>query len=103
MGHESFWRLVSIQETAVNGLAAEPATGYENKKASYSLKGLRENFRYALIDKELFDLLGNEDIRARLRVLLISKYLSNRLDLFSPVLPMSLLLLCNAGILQGIA
>lgn len=51
---------------------------------TYSLKGLREQFRCAEIDTELFKLLKDEDARARLRVILITTYLNNRIDLFIP-------------------
>ena len=50
----------------------------ESEKPVYSIKGLRERYTGALIDKELFELLKNQDARAKLRTLLISRYLSNQ-------------------------
>ena len=50
----------------------------ELEKPIYSIKGLRERYTGALIDKELFLLLQNQDARAKLRTLLISRYLSNQ-------------------------
>ena len=54
----------------------------------YSVNRLREN-TYAIIDQELFELMQDEDSRARLRVLLISQYLQDQhisLDKSLPVL-----------------
>ena len=50
----------------------------EMEKPIYSIKGLRERYAGALIDKELFVLLQNQDARAKLRTLLISRYLGNQ-------------------------
>ena len=50
----------------------------ELEKPIYSIKGLRERYAGAVIDKELFELLKNQDARAKLRTLLISRYLSNQ-------------------------
>ena len=49
--------------------------GTVTKSRSYSTKALREEFSYAVIDEELFALLQSEDVRAKLRTLLIGKYL----------------------------
>ena len=43
----------------------------------YSVSRLREN-THAIIDQELFELMRDEDSRARLRVLLISQYLQGQ-------------------------
>lgn len=43
----------------------------------YSVSRLREN-THAIIDQELFELMRDEDSRARLRVLLISQYLRDQ-------------------------
>ena len=43
----------------------------------YSVSRLREN-THAIIDQELFELMRDEDSRARLRVLLISQYLQDQ-------------------------
>ena len=89
MQHESFWSLVVSSDCVETNMAAESTSKYGRSRPSYSLKGLREQFRYAEIDNELFELLKDEDARARLRlrlrVILISTYLNNRIDLFIPI------------------
>lgn len=85
MQHELFWRLVDSRSCIETAMAAERAAEYGKRKPTYSVKKLREQYRYAEIDTELFKLLKNEDARARLRVLLISTYLNNRIDIFIPI------------------
>ena len=85
MQHESFWRLVDSCSYIATSMAAEQVAEYGKRRPSYSVKKLREQYRYAEIDTELFKLLKNEDARARLRVLLISTYLNNRIDIFIPI------------------
>lgn len=85
MQHESFWRLVDSYAYSETSMAAEQEAEYGKRRPSYSVKKMREQYRYAEIDIELFKLLKNEDARARLRVLLISTYLNNRIDIFIPI------------------
>ena len=85
MQHEPFWRLTATSEFAENSLAAESEEDYSKKKPTYSIKGLRKQYRHAEIDSELFELLQNSDVRARLRVLLISTYLNNHIDILIPI------------------
>ena len=85
MQHESFWRLVDSCSYIATSMAAEQVAEYGKRRPIYSVKKLREQYRYAEIDTELFKLLKNEDARARLRVLLISTYLNNRIDIFIPI------------------
>lgn len=85
MQHESFWRLVDSRCCSETAMAAERVAEYGKRRPSYSVKKMREQYRYAEIDTELFKLLKNEDARARLRVLLISTYLNNRIDIFIPI------------------
>lgn len=85
MQHEPFWHLVESRSCIETSMAAERAAEYGKRKPTYSVKKLREQYRYAEIDTELFKLLKNEDARARLRVLLISTYLNNRIDIFIPI------------------
>lgn len=61
-------------------LAAETAPAYGKSRPAGSVKGLQQQYSYALIDPELFALLKDEDARARFRVLLISTYFTNRPD-----------------------
>jgi len=68
MQHECFWRLV-------------PKNGNKIIKSSdvrYSKTWLNGEFSHAVLDKELFDLLQDEGVRAQLRVLLISTYLNGQ-------------------------
>ena len=46
--------------------------------SNYSLPNLRKNIAYAYIDKELFELLKDTNVRAKLRVTLITTYLNNQ-------------------------
>lgn len=80
--HEPFWRLVTSSDCIETSLAAENTSKYGRSKPKYSIKGLRKQFSYAQIDNELLELLKDEDARARFRVILISTYLNNRIDLF---------------------
>ena len=82
---EPFWSLIPRQQAQELPLAAEGVGVYGAKKAVYSIKGLREQYKYALIDQELFDLLQNADVRATLRTLLISRYLSQQPNTVSPL------------------
>jgi putative restriction endonuclease len=89
--HEPFWRLVPAEASAELGIAADPQVAYGKKSVSYAIGSLRANYRYALIDPELFQLLQNEDARAQLRVTLISKYFSSQP---SSIMPLALLPAC---------
>ena len=51
--------------------------GKEFSGSPYSVKKLREN-TYAIMDKDLFDLMKDENCRAHLRVVLVSTYLQNQ-------------------------
>ena len=91
---EPFWKhlhkinlqIISAEEISQNhegsvSKVAESVVTFnsiELEKPIYSIKGLRERYTGALIDKELFELLKNQDARAKLRTLLISRYLSNQ-------------------------
>ena len=66
MGSERFWRIVYNPKVQVE------------KITNYSLANLRQKIAYASIDEELFVLLQNPNIRARLRVVLIANYLDNQ-------------------------
>ena len=63
---EPFWTLVSPNGNQV-------PTIY-----NYSTSNLRKHISYARIDEELFYLLQNPNVRAKLRVVLISTYLNNQ-------------------------
>lgn len=91
MDYEPFWRLVpknaveniftdgetatAAESAAAFGNKAVSGVGAKKKRVSYSVTSLRNQYAYALIDEELFNLLLNNDVRARLRTVLISTYL----------------------------
>ena len=66
MRSEAFWQLIS------------PTNQQVGEIGNYSISNLRQHIAYARIDKELFELLKNPNVRAKLRVTLISKYLDNQ-------------------------
>lgn len=68
MGHEPFWHLVSADGVEQYGVV-EPR---------YSKTWIREHYKYATIDDDLFRLLQDATVRAQLRVILISTYLTNQ-------------------------
>lgn len=88
--HEPFWSLVPVFQAGDIEMAAEGGANYGRKRVVYSLKGLREQYKYALIDQELFALLKIEDVRAKLRTLLISNYISQQPNTVSPLTVISL-------------
>ncbi len=73
MRSEPFWQLVSHTGGQVQDIS------------NYSISNLRKNIAYARIDEELFELLKNPNVRAKLRVVLISTYLDNPPTLVAPL------------------
>lgn len=73
MRSEPFWQLVS------------PTGGQVQNISNYSMGNLRKHIAYARIDEELFELLKNPNVRAKLRVVLISAYLDNQPTLVAPL------------------
>lgn len=73
MRSEPFWLLVS------------PTGGQVQDISNYSMSNLRKHIAYARIDEELFELLKNPNVRAKLRVVLISTYLDNQPTLVAPL------------------
>lgn len=73
MRSEPFWQLVS------------PTGGQVQDISNYSMGNLRKHIAYARIDEELFELLKNPNVRAKLRVVLISTYLDNQPTLVAPL------------------
>lgn len=66
MKSEPFWKLVANHNCQID------------KISNYSVPNLRTNIAYARIEQELFDLLKNPNVRAKLRVTFITKYLDNQ-------------------------
>ena len=71
LNSEPFWKLVPF-------VGGDEAIRQLQKGNPYSVGTIRKNIRYAEIDNELFELLQNEDVRTKLRVLLIGTYLQNQ-------------------------
>ena len=93
MQNEPFWHLV--ESVYGQSMAAESIEEYKKKTVVYSLGRLRSDYVYAQIDQELFELLQDQTVRARLRVLLISKYFTVLPSVIMPmvVLPLGVTLL----------
>lgn len=53
------------------------SAGKDLSGSPYSVKKLREN-TYAILDKDLYNLMKDENCRAQLRVVLVSTYLQNQ-------------------------
>lgn len=92
LNNEPFWHLKGIGRDGYEWLVSS--------KSPYSVKSLGK-FCYAELDRDLYDLLQNESIRAHLRVILISKYLNStyfsKTNIIKSVLPLSI------GILMHVA
>ena len=69
-----FWHL---QNESFWSLYLNDGKDLSTVTSPYSVSRLREN-THAIIDQELFELMIDEDRRARLRVLLISQYLQDQ-------------------------
>lgn len=84
MQHERFWRLVEFGESELSMVAEDNPYVEERKQTkelptgSYSIKAMRNAFKFAEIDGQLFQILQNADARAMLRVILINEYLTNQ-------------------------
>lgn len=85
MQSEPFWILRSKSEELFQRVVSEGSESYgeqrletPSQKLSYSLKALKNQYSYAIIDKELFDLICDPDARAKMRTLLISEYLTRQ-------------------------
>lgn len=79
MQHEPFWRLVEHSEET--NMVAEALGLYNNETkplipGRYGVKHLREQFRCARIDNELYELMKNAEARQEMRELLVSTYLN---------------------------
>lgn len=75
--HEPFWRLIGHDENYEE--VAECLGLYANNQkhvaAKYTKKSLREQYRCAKIDNDLFEMIQNESKRKQLEAVLITKYL----------------------------
>lgn len=78
MQHEPFWRLIEHDENY--WMVAEELGLYAEEKKTmakgYTISAMREKFRCAKIDGELYNIIRCADNRRELENLLISKYLT---------------------------
>lgn len=79
MQHEPFWRLVEHSEET--NMVAEALGLYNNETkpltpGRYGVKYLREQFRCARIDNELYELMKDAEARQKMQELLVSRYLN---------------------------
>lgn len=80
---EPFWSLVPF-------FGGEDTIETLRPSNPYSVGQMRKNFRCARIDKELFELLQDEDVRAKLRTTLIATYIQPQKRVIDKVIPMIL-------------
>lgn len=81
LNSEPFWRLIPF-------MGGDDAITILAQGNPYSAGTIRKNIKYAEIDIPLFELLFNEDARARLRVVLISHYLQNQPTSVDNIIPL---------------
>lgn len=78
MQHEPFWRLIEHDENY--WMVAEELGLYTEEKKTmprgYTVTAMREKFRCAKIDDDLYDVLSDPDSRREIENLLVSKYLT---------------------------
>lgn len=95
MQHEPFWRLQEHGDDYDN--IAEELGLYNNQKkdlpSGYSVGAIRRTFRCAVIDQQLFELIGDADNRKVLEDLLVAKYLT-----YDPPLDRGKLMLTAIGV-----
>ena len=72
MRSEPFWQLVPVENKPLS-------------LSNFSVSNIRKEIAFAAIDDELFDLLQDSNVRAKLRVVLISTYLDNQPTLVAPL------------------
>lgn len=65
MRSEPLWQLVPVENKPLS-------------LSNFSVSNIRKEIAFAAIDDELFDLLQDSNVRAKLRVVLISTYLDNQ-------------------------
>ena len=84
MQHDGFWHLIPKDGHGV----------FKSSDVRYSKTWLNSEFSHAQLDAELFELLNNEGVRAQLRVLLISNYLTGQ--------PVELPMVMIVGLIAGL-
>ena len=77
--NEPFWKLVRQNGDIIDVSSAKPI---------YAVGSVRKQGIYAEIDDKLFELLQSAEVRAKIRVLLISTYLNNKPLQTTEIIPM---------------
>lgn len=77
---EPFWSLVPF-------VGGEETIETLRKGNPYAIGTMRKHFRCAKIDRELFDLLKDEDVRAKLRTTLITSYIHPQKRMIDTIVP----------------
>lgn len=77
---EPFWTLIPF-------VGGEQTIEMLRKGNPYSTGTMRKHFRCAKIDPELFELLKDEDVRAKLRTTLITKYIQPQKRVIDTIVP----------------
>ncbi|WP_455629067.1 hypothetical protein [Parabacteroides chinchillae] len=77
---EPFWSLVPF-------VGGEDTIETLRKENPYATGTMRKHFRCAKIDRELFDLLKEEDVRAKLRTTLIASYIHPQKRMIDTIVP----------------
>lgn len=86
---EPFWSLVPF-------VGGEETIETLRKGNPYSTGTMRKHFRCAKIDRELFDLLKDEDVRAKLRTTLIASYIHPQKRMVDTIVPIIIAVLFAA-------
>ena len=78
MQHEPFWHLLEHKEE--HNMVTEELGLYSSETKlmakTYTVNAMREKFQCAIIDRDLLDIMQNENDRKQLEDLLIAKYLT---------------------------
>ena len=77
---ESFWTLMPF-------VGGEETIEMLRKENPYATGTMKKHFRCAKMDRELFDLLKDEDVRAKLRTTLIVTYIQPQKRVIDAIVP----------------
>lgn len=77
---EPFWTLIPF-------IGGEETITALRRSNPYAIGTMRKHFRCAKIDSELFELLKNEDVRAKLRTTLIATYIQPQKRVIDAIIP----------------
>ncbi|OJU48057.1 MAG: hypothetical protein BGN96_05420 [Bacteroidales bacterium 45-6] len=86
---ELFWKLIPF-------VGGEDTIETLRKGNPYATGTMRKHFRYAKIDNELFELLKDEGVRAKLRTTLIAAYIQPQKRVIDTIVPIIIIALLVA-------